>query len=189
MAAKPKKGSIVEQKNRVHYWQASLAQKYLSGQYLWKISKRYFEIIQKNLNASNIQHEWVELPDLYRFLQMEVSRASIETMCGSHIFRINPNLVEDFWTFESQVPTLVCGLPEWMTPKACKVRRKLLDGIKAWHAFAHEHSDCSKIQPEDPDWDPYFGIQLVKARQYHNLRMDSMDADARASEDLGLLFA
>ncbi|OCL10073.1 cytochrome P450 [Glonium stellatum] len=189
MAANPRKGSTTRQEDRIHFWQASTAQKYLSGQTLLQISERYLRILTRNLDTLDIQNEWVGLPDLYNFLQMEVSRAAIESMMGSKILELNPTLVEDFWNFDSNVPNYIRGFPRWIIPSAYKARDRLLASVKKWHAYAHEHSDCSKLGPDDPEWDPYFGTKLVKARQNYALKMKPMDADARASEDMGLLFA
>lgn len=153
------------------------------------MADRYMDILAKQLRQLDVDQEWVEMPDLYRFLQMHVARASIEAMCGEYILRLNPTLVEDFWAFDQSVGTLLKGLPRWMCPREYAARDKLLASVKKWHAFAHQHSDCTKTEPEDPDWDPYFGHKLVKERQKYSLKMAAMDADACASEDMGLIFA
>lgn len=138
---------------------------------------------------SNTTDEWVSYPDLYSFLQDYVSSAAIESLMGSEILRLNPDIVQDLWTFDSNVPRFLRHLPEFMIPGAYKSRRKLLRSIKKWHAHAHEHSDCSRTGAEDPEWEPYFGSKLIKARQAYSLKMEPMNADARASEDMGLMFA
>ena len=55
--------------------------------------------------------------------------------------------------------------------------------------MAHEHSDCSKIGANDPEWEPYFGSKLMRARQEYCRGMKFMNEDALAAEDLGLIFA
>ncbi|KAI3401885.1 hypothetical protein diail_6444 [Diaporthe ilicicola] len=64
-------------------------------------------------------------------------------------------------------------------------------GIKKWHAYAHGHSDCSKLSLDDPEWDPYFGSKLIHARKDypHPREMKPMSADVRAYEDMRLMFA
>ena len=97
--------------------------------------------------------------------------------------------MEDFWEFVASVPTLVKGLPYWMSPKPYRVRCRLLDAIKKWHKMAHEHSDCTKTGANDPEWEPYFGSKFMRTRQEYTRGMDFMNADALAAEDLGLIFA
>jgi hypothetical protein len=108
---------------------------------------------------------------------------------GSKILDMCPTIVEDFWTFDSNVPNFLPCIPRWLTPEAYPNRDHLLRMIKEWHAYAHRHSDCSKIIPEDPEWDLYFGLKLVKARQEYALKKEPMTAEARVTEDLGLMFA
>ncbi|CAF9907999.1 MAG: hypothetical protein HETSPECPRED_007960 [Heterodermia speciosa] len=64
----------------------------------------------------------------------------------------------------------------------------MLGIIKSWHAYASQQTDFSKIGPRDPEWEPFLGTKLIKERQRFMHEIDIMDADGRASEDLGLLF-
>ena len=144
---------------------------------------------QKMRTNTTIGLEWVELPDLWLFIQNLVFPASTETLCGSFILSLNPNLTQEFWAFDQTVPALVKGFPRWSVPGAYKARDKMLSNIKRWHQFANEHSDVFKTGSDQPDWDPYFGSKFVKTRQKFLTEIEIMDADGRASEDLGLLFA
>ncbi|KAI1205125.1 cytochrome P450 [Annulohypoxylon truncatum] len=97
-------------------------------------------------------------------------------------------MVEDLLVFQSHVPDFFSPFPSWFYPKAYRVRARIIDGIKRWHKYANEHSDCSKIGPEDPEWELYFGTKLIRTRLNHTLKLKEFNADARASEDLGLIF-
>lgn len=189
MSSRPYEGSKCKPEHRIIYFQQKAAHKHLSGPGLIKMADRYMTTLAKQFSQLNIDHEWVEMPDLYHFLQMQIARASIEAMCGEYILRLNPTLVEDFWAFDRSVGTLLKGLPRWMCSREYGARDKLLASVKKWHAFAHQRTDCNKTGAGDPDWEPYFGHKLVKERQKYSLKMDAMDADARASEDMGLIFA
>lgn len=189
MSSKARKESSVAQEDRIHYWQAVSAQKFLSGQHLIDISERYLTTLRRNLAAINITEEWTEMPDLYHFLQMNVSRSAIESIMGSKILEMHPTLVEDFWTFDRNVPKFLRCMPRWLIPSAYRNRDTLLQKIKEWHAYAHEHSDCKRLGPGDQEWDQYFGHKIIKARQEYAMKMKPMTAEARASEDLGLMFA
>ncbi|RYP83964.1 hypothetical protein DL769_001270 [Monosporascus sp. CRB-8-3] len=191
MATTPCKGSTVEHVNRIHFHQARTAQKFLSSQHLLYISEKYLATLERNLNSLHQTGtgEWAEYPDLYQFLQVQVVRASIATLMGTKILELNPTLIDDFWKFDTNVPLLMRGFPRWLIPGVYRARDRLHTSIKKWHAHAHAHSDCSKIQQGDPEWEPYFGSKLIRARQNYSLKMKPMNADARAAEDVGLLMA
>lgn len=189
-AVNPRHGSNVRQENRINYLQHATAHKYLSGQSLLALSEQYTRVLDRNLDSLNCTTgDWASYPDLYSFLQEYVSSAAIESLMGSEILRLNPDIVRDLWTFDANVPKFLKHLPEWLIPSAYRSRRRLLSAIKRWHAHANEHSDCSKTGPQDPEWEPYFGSKLLRARQAYALKMEPMNADARASEDMGLMFA
>ncbi len=185
----PRPGSKTRPEHRIHYFQAKAAHKHLSGQGLVAMSERYMAIWKQNMDAQRIQDEWTELPDLYAFLRVEVFRAAVEAMCGSYLLAAHPNFIEDFWRWDSYVPMLLRGFPRWLYPEAYRTRDRLLANIKDWHRAGREHCDHTKLGPDDPDWDPYYGSKLVRARAAYSDQMDAMDDDAQASEDLGLIFA
>lgn len=185
----PRPGSRVEPQNRVIYHQQRNAHRFLSGSSLKEMNRRYLDTLQRNLLDLKIPDTWIELPDLYSFIQREVFRASVEAMCGSYILSLNPTLIEDFWTWDANVPTLIRAYPRWLAPTAYRARDKMLGHVKRWHAFAKANSDWTKFGPNDPEWDPFWGSKLVKARQTSCLETKVMDADTIASEDLGLIFA
>ena len=148
------------------------------------------ETLSRNILAdTNLRSEWTELSDFWYFVQTLIFPASTETLFGSFFLSLNPTLTEDFWEFDRSVPTLLKGLPCWLSPRAYKARDKMLRAVKKWHTFAIEYSDFSRTEPDDPDWDPYFGTKYIKARQKFLHEVEVMNTDGRASEDLGLLFA
>ncbi|KAI1312744.1 cytochrome P450 [Xylaria venustula] len=185
MAAVPRKGSQTRPENRIHFYQAHASQKFLSGSHLTSLSERYVLTLRRNLNSLDIHDSWVEYPDLYAFLQDCVFRSSVESLMGPKILEIAPTIVKDFWAFDYNVSSFLRRLPRWLIPNAYKSRDRLLAGIKKWHAYANQHYSCSRIGPDDPDWEPFFGSKLVRARQDYALKMPPMNADARASEDMG----
>ncbi|ETS73857.1 hypothetical protein PFICI_14803 [Pestalotiopsis fici W106-1] len=191
MAIKPNKRSTVAHVDRINFHQARAAQKFLSTQHLTFLNEKYLTTFERNLQqlGSHDTDTWVEYPDLYAFLQTNITRTSVEVLMGSKVLEMNPTLIEDFWEFDMAVPWLFRGWPRWFLPRAYSARDRVLDAIKKWHAHAHAQSDCTKLMDDDPEWEPYFGSKLLRARQEYALKMKLMDADARASEDLGLLMA
>ncbi|RYP51945.1 hypothetical protein DL768_002821 [Monosporascus sp. mg162] len=188
MAAKAHARSKVKPEDRVFYFQIRTAHKYLSGQHLHSLNERFMATLDRDLDAMNIGHEWVKYPDLYKFLQLTVTRSSIEAVYGRKLLELNPTFVEDFWEFEANARSFLRAMPRWLIPKAYHVREKLIKALVKSHAYANNHFDCSKICPEEPEWEPNFGSRLIRTRQYLMLKMQPMDARARASEDLGLMF-
>ena len=181
--------SRVKPEHRITYLQTRAAHKHLSGPGLAQMTELYLNVLKQRFQSNQIGCEWVDHPDLYSFLQGEVFRAAVEAMCGQHLLAQSPTFVDDFWEFVDSVPTLIKGFPRWLSPRPYRVRGRLLDAIKKWHSLAHEKSDCTKIGADDPEWDPYFGSKLMRARQEYSRSMPFLNADALAAEDLGLLFA
>ena len=185
----PLPGSTVKPEHRITYLQVKAAHKHLSGPGLVQMTELFLDVLRRRFHSSRVESEWVDHPDLYTFLQAEVFRAAVEALCGSHLLCQSPRFVEDFWEYVSTIPTLFKRLPRWLSPRPYRVRGRLLDAIKKWHKMAHEHSDCTKTGPSDPEWEPYFGSKLMRARQEYSRGMEFLDADALAAEDLGLIFA
>ena len=187
---KPTPGSIIRPENRIRFLHNKAAHQYLAGTNGIRLGEGYMKILGRNISIdTSIGLDWVELPDLWSFIQNLVFSSSTEAICGSFLLSLNPTFIKDFLAFDQDIPTFMKGLPRWLVPGAYKRRDKALSSIRTWHAFANEHSDIYKIGPSDPEWDPFFGTKYVKARQSLLQGIDVMDADGRASEDLGLLFA
>lgn len=183
-------GSQVRPENRIRFFHTKATHQHLAGTNGIRLGERYVDILSRNVSTdTTVGTEWVEFPDLWLFIRDLVFPASTEAMCGSFLLSHNPTLTEDFWAFDQSIPTLLKGLPRWLSPGAYKSRDKVLNAIKKWHTFANEHSDRYRTGPNDPEWDPYFGCKYVKARQRFLHEIEVMDADGRASEDLGFLFA
>lgn len=188
LAAKAHARSKVKPEDRVFYFQIHTAHKYLTGQHLYALNERFMATLDRDLDAMDVGHEWVEYGDLYKFLQVTITHSSIETVYGKKLLELNPTFVEDFWEFEANAPSFLHAMPRWLIPRAYRVREKLIRAFMKSHAHANIHFDCSRIGLDEPEWEPNFGSRLIRARQYHMLKMQPMDARARASEDLGLMF-
>ena len=187
---KPFPGSQVKSENRIKYLHTQVSHQHLAGVTAPKLGERYMEMLTRNIsNNTVVGIDWVEMPDFWLFVRDLIFPCSTEAICGSSILSLNPTLTEDFWAFYCSIPILLQHRPRWLSPGAYRDRDKILNAIKKWHTFAKEHSDFSRIGYNDPDWDPYYGSKVVKARQTFLHEIEVMDDDGRASEDLGLLFA
>ena len=111
MASVPRKKSRTAQQDRIHFHQARASQKFLAGEHMQHLASQYFGTLERNLEAVGLQEEtWAEFPDLFAFLQDHVSRSAIESIMGSKILELNPDLIENFWTFDNNVPPTLSPL-------------------------------------------------------------------------------
>lgn len=190
IGSNPKPGSTVKPENRVYYQQHHVAHTFLSGKSLQKITQRFLRFLSLQISEnSTVDYEWVEMPDFYSFARNQLFEAAIKTLFGSHILRLNPTLSEDFWEYFAATPILTKGLPRWMARRAYQKRDKMIRSIAKWHRFASQHSDFTSVEPSEDEWDPYWGSDYLKVRQKLGRKRDSMNDDAVAAEDLGLMFA
>lgn len=184
----PRKGSSTAPENRIKFLIANNLKKFMSPDHLEALDQRYLTILHRYLDALEVDSEWITFPDLYTFVQHAAVGSITEALCGTALLEIYPQFVEDLLVFQSRIPDFASLLPSWLIPEAIQVRKRLLDGIKRWHQFASEHSDFTKVGPEDPEWEPYFGSKIVRTRQLYTSNIEAMGPDACATEDLGLIF-
>lgn len=192
MATTIRKGSaITRQHDRIQFLQNHNALKYFSSQNLQSLSRRFESVLRRDLGARyDIGEAWRTFPDLYHFLQDLVGRSAIEALMGTKLLEMSPTLVEDFWIFEANSPKFLKLYPRLLNRKGYQARERLVSAVKQWHAFAHDSQPdlYAKTAPDDPDWEPVFGSKFLKVRQQYELQMPALDADARAREDVGLMF-
>ncbi|KAK4208221.1 cytochrome P450 [Rhypophila decipiens] len=175
--------SKVQLENQIHL-QAHNFHKLLSGRNLVDLNHRYLAALERTLGSLEVSHEWSTIPDLYAFLQDTVAASSIETVLGSKILELNPNLVEDLWQFQAGVPKLLRLYPRWLVPQVYAARDRLINSIRSWHS----HVD-SCMKSVSGTWSPNLGASVVEKRYEDFSKIPWMTADARASDDLGFLFS
>ena len=188
-AFNPYSQSKVEPHNRIFYLQHKTLVAHLSGSSLNELTRRFLDVLRNRIVKSSIGSEWEDMPDLHSFLQLELFQASVEAMCGPNFLRLSPNFPQEFWEFDRCTPDLFKGYPRWVKPQSYRALEKVLKSVKQWHASAREHYDANQTLPNNEDWDDYYGSKLIKERLEYCKKMEPMDADAVASEDLGLLWA
>ena len=187
LSREPRPGSKVKAEHRVDYLMHSLITRFLSGPSLKPLATRFSDNLTKRLEQVDITQEWSELPDLYAFLQEHVFRASVEAMFGSFIFEVNPEFCNDFWKFEGSVPELAKGLPRFLDHGAYDARDKCIASIARWQSLLDERRKGAGLK-EDEDYDPTFGSRILQERHDAFAKMEPMNAKARASEDLALIW-
>ncbi|KAI4194054.1 MAG: hypothetical protein LQ350_008000 [Teloschistes chrysophthalmus] len=108
-------------------------------------------------------------------------------MCGPALLQQNPNFERGFWKLDSDIFYFFKAYPWWLVPRASNNRAKLLNGVKRWHDYARSNFTESCIEWDGHD--PYYGSPLMRSRQEYLAKIDFLDEDALASQDLGLLWA
>lgn len=151
LATKAHARSKGKPEDRVFYFQIHTAHKYLIGQHLHALNERFMATLDRDLDAMDVGHEWVEYADLYKFLQLTISHSFIETVYGEKLLGLNPTFVEDFWEFEANTPNFPHAIPRWLIPSTYRVREKLIRAFMKSHAHANVHFDCSRIGPDEPE--------------------------------------
>lgn len=188
----PRKGSKVRPEHRAHLWGVHTPKTFLAGQHLIALNERFLLNLQKQLDTERIQEQWVEYPDLYRFVQSAMGRASTETVMGSKLLELNPNVLDDFYAYDSNLIKLMFGWPRWLAPRVYEIRDRIRAAMKTWHAEASKEApldaDDAKIGPEDPEHDLYYGSKLIRAQRAAMMKM-GLSADDAASMNVSLLFA
>ena len=94
------------------------------------------------------------------FLEIEITRATIETVFGSALLKQYPKLIRDLWDFNSKVAEFLPGLPAFTISSSVAPRDRLLEGIKKWLQATHGGTDFAKTEATDPAWDEKRGSKL-----------------------------
>lgn len=181
-------GTSVKPENRINFARHHSSVRYLAGPHLKGMTLRFVtQFCRQIKERQDVQYQWVAFPDFANWMQTELFQASTYALCGPNILSLTPSLNDDFWSFIALLPFYLRGLPRWWNPEAYALREKVLEGIKRWHSHAYEHSGLAK--DDDDVWDPQWGAKIMKVRYTYADKMEPMSYDARASEDLALIFA
>jgi hypothetical protein len=162
---------------------------HVTGTSLISMSKKVFERLNLNISESFSpaeNSEWMDIPDLFDFVQSQVTRAITETLMGSTITQQYPELYSDQWLFMDRSIEIVTGLPRFIVPVAYAARDRLLANLKRWSSTSEA---LRKEHKADSHWDENAGSGLLQERQERYAQTPGFNEDARVSQILGLLFA
>lgn len=113
------------------------------------------------------QDEWVEMDDLARFFREVVDTATLHSILGPTMLRLNPGFVEDLWEFDNSLESF--KWPAFLIPRVIRLRESMVGQFKTWYKYAREHFDESMIG-EDGDGHPIWGSSLIRHRQKNTAR-------------------
>jgi hypothetical protein len=175
--------------DRIFYTTYKVIATFLSGPNLTPITTRFQEsLIKKVSEPSVVGYGWVDIPDLYGFLQVQILEAAVRAIMGEYILSLNPTFLQDFWEYDRGMRGLFMRTPRWINPGIYLARDKMLKNIKRWHRYALENCDLLNV-PDDVEWEPYWGTRFERYRQTNFHKWKALDETARAAEDLGTLWA
>ncbi|KAF2258828.1 cytochrome P450 [Lojkania enalia] len=172
---------------KMDYVQTTHIRQHLTGSSLVSMDKRFFTIFKRNIATKYAQNdsEWMEIPDLYDFMEKHVTLAIAETLLGSAVVEEYAELVSDLWLFIENTDNFFIGLPRFIIPSAYAARDRLLCHLKKWSRESERLRDQDIV---NRDWDPIAGSGLLQEREKLYSEMPGHGEDGRASQTLGLLY-
>ncbi|KAK9773002.1 putative Cytochrome P450 [Seiridium cardinale] len=186
---KPRRNSTVQPERRITFLVSHNLHKFLSSRHLDGIGGRYSAMLSHRTALIDVQTDWISLPNLFDFLQRTTLVPEIEALFGLKLLKLNPGLVDDLLIFTWHVPEFLRLKPRWLNSQAHRARKRLIEYVKQWHEYAGKHVDFTEISDEDPDWEPFWGSKLMRVRQQYEHKTAAMNSEARACEDVGLIWA
>lgn len=185
--AAPKPGSNVAFHNRIDHLTHANFHKHLLGQGLNSLYRTFSDILLGRFPLLNIKDEWTEFPDIMEFWMPILTATMNETLAGPILECVNPNFTQDLLRYFPYTHRMMVGTPRWCIPKVYRLREKLIQDVKQWHAIARSRFHETDIN-EDGGADPWWGSALIRERQNILKKVDNWDYDSIASSDLGVLW-
>lgn len=184
---KPHPNSNVAHNNRYYFQNRRHIVGFFNGSGLRNLGNRFADLLTERITEVEVGDGWTKHTDLYGFIQRLLIGPAIEAMCGPVLLQHNPAFGEDLWKLDSDILYFFKAYPTWLVPRAYRNRAKLLRNVKNWHAYARNNFDNFCVEADGHD--RFYGSPLIRSRQGYLSKVDSLDADALASQDLGLLWA
>ncbi|KAL9012222.1 MAG: hypothetical protein Q9173_003000 [Seirophora scorigena] len=188
ISPQPHAESNIVDKNRYYYQNRKAIVGFFNGPGLKSKGNRFMDLLIKKIAILHLGQEWTEQDDLYTFVQKLLIGPAVEAICGPILLAQNPDFGNNFWQIDHDIYYFFKAYhPKWLAPGAYRNRSKLLNDVKSWHTLAQELFEESSIELDGHD--PFYGSPLMRTRQQYLTNVDGLDADAMASQDLGLLWA
>ena len=185
----PSSGTNINPNHRIKYLTRTALAKLLTGSGLKPFAERFTSNLTHQLTVNTgVATEWTTFTDFFPFFRDELFKASTRSMCGEELLSQNPNFVDDFWKFDKNIPSLAQRLPRWLAPSAYATRDKCLEQVEKWHDVLAQKIRTETAHADFMESQHPTGIELMISRQKMWSAMEAMDARAKASEDLGLIW-
>lgn len=185
---RPHPKSHVKPENRIWFHTHDSSATFLTGSHLGTLTSTFQDRLKDRVGDLSFNNEWSQATDLYSFVYNTIFPTQIEVLFGPSFLLINPDFASDFREFHRGLTHLLRGYPWWLAPKAWTAREKCLDGIKRWHALLEvEENDEKQLSDEKKHTNQ--GSEFIRARKRMHTKMKSLDKDAIASSELGVIWA
>jgi hypothetical protein len=125
--------------------------------------------------------------DLFAWLRGRMFIGTTTSIFGSYILDVYPNLGDDFFTFDAGFLKIVYGTPKFLAGDVYAALKRCLRGTEHWLNEALPKLEGQLDPNEGPDWEPYLGCRLMRARQ-KLFDAAGLSMKAKASLAVGLLF-
>lgn len=104
--------------------------------------------------------KWTSI-SVQEFCRSKVVEASVNSLLGPNLIKLNSDFVDRFWQFDKNVFKLVMGLPRWMNSGPFEAHDRYVDAIRLWLDSASV--DFEGDGPEaEADWEPHFGARAPR---------------------------
>ncbi|KAF2648309.1 cytochrome P450 [Lophiostoma macrostomum CBS 122681] len=186
--------SLPKQEQTTAFLHSEVFKQKLFGPALIPISERFLSTFRQNVLTTYIigtvtMKGWMDIPDLYDFMEHLMTRTLMETICGTMILEGYPGFVTDFWAVVERFEGFIKGVPRIFMPGAYLARGRLLRHFRQWGRRVKKHHEIRNSKAMiDPDWDHIVGSSLLQEREKALSQMP-LNEDARASEMLGMTLA
>ncbi|KAF9699651.1 hypothetical protein EKO04_002455 [Ascochyta lentis] len=191
LSRNPLPGTNVKPEHRVDYLMHTFIVQFMTGKSLKSLARRFTANMEDRLKTQS-RAEGSETHDcLYDFVKVNMFHSSVTAMFGKQLFKIDPDFCDHFWRFEEGMPELAKSLPRFIYPKQYKARDVCLQTVRTWQRKLDEQRNRdpdAAYELSVKDYDDFFGSGIVKKRHLAFAKMEVMGVDARASEDLALLW-
>src|ERR1700733_1645908 len=155
-------------KAKAMYSQDPLFQKYLISQdAVNALTTKFIEVFKDALEndmAIPTKGEMVTI-DLFTWLKGRMFIGTTTSIFGSYILEVYPNIGDDFFAFDSGFLKIVYGTPKFLAGDVYAAPKRLLKGTERWLNEALPKLDGQLDPMKAPEWEPYLGCRLEKARQ------------------------
>ncbi|CCF36215.1 hypothetical protein CH063_07836 [Colletotrichum higginsianum] len=147
---------------------------FLNGENLRLVMDRFSCNLRQQFWPRHPPHpssDFVDVPDLYKFVRDSLFKAEVETLYGKRIVIVCPSFCEDFWAFYDAFPVVSRGSPRWLYPAEYHSRDLMLRNLDTWRRWCNANSHQDDEEPGHAESNPIWGTRYVKnmVRRYEGL--------------------
>lgn len=129
-------------------------------QHLQPMAEYFRDRMSQMLDTQYAPGEWTTV-SLIDFCRRQVAECSIGAVFGPRIFELNPELLDGFWDFDSNIFVLTLAIPKWLNPRPYKAQER-------FYAMMHKYVEAAWTDIDwngpaaDADWEPNFGARVSR---------------------------